>query len=59
LLPSLGIARLRYTAKSGLWSLYSCDSNGRWNRYESLEPSADVRDLLDEVDPDPTAIFWG
>jgi len=53
------IARLRYTTKSEAWTLYWCDSNARWHRYESLKPSADVRALLDEVDRDPTGIFWG
>jgi hypothetical protein len=54
-----GIARLRYTAKSGLWTLYWKDRNARWHRYDLVEPSPDVRPILDEVDRDPTCIFWG
>jgi len=55
---SSGIARLRYTAKSRLWTLYWRDRNQRWHRYDLIEPSADVLRLLDEVDRDPTGIFW-
>jgi hypothetical protein len=43
---SRGVARLRYTTKSGVWTLYWSDRNGRCV-------------LLDEVDRDPTCIFWG
>lgn len=54
-----GIARLRYTVKSGLWALYWRDRNARWHRYDLLDPTPDVRVLLDEIDRDPTCIFWG
>lgn len=53
------IVRLRYTAKSGVWTLYYRDSNDRWHRYELIDPDPNVRPLLDEVDRDPTGIFWG
>jgi hypothetical protein len=56
---SRGVARLRYTAKSGVWTLYWSDRNGRWHRYDLIEPTPDIRVLLDEVDRDPTCIFWG
>ncbi len=56
---SRGVARLRYTTKVGLWTLYWSDRNGRWHRYDLIEPAPDVRVLLDEVDRDPTCIFWG
>ena len=54
-----GIARMRYTAKTGLWTLYWRDRNGRWHRYDLIDPTPDVRLLIDEVDRDPTCIFWG
>lgn len=54
-----GVARLRYTAKTGLWTLYWKDRNDRWHRYDLVEPAADVRLLVDEIDRDPTGIFWG
>lgn len=56
---SRSVARLRYTATSGAWTLYWSDRNGRWRRYDLIEPTPDVRVLLDEVDRDPTGIFWG
>jgi Protein of unknown function (DUF3024) len=56
---SRGVARLRYTAKSGVWTLYWSDRNARWHRYDLIEPTPDIRVLLDEVDRDPTCIFWG
>ncbi len=31
----------------------------RWHLYDLLEPSPDVLVLLDEIDRDPTCIFWG
>ncbi len=54
-----GVARLRYTTKSGLWTLYWSDRNERWQRYDVLQPTPRVLALLDEVDRDPTGIFWG
>lgn len=54
-----GVARFRYTAKSGLWTLFHSDRNGRWHRYDLLGPTSDIRVLLDEVDRDPTCMFWG
>jgi hypothetical protein len=52
------VARLRYTAKSNLWALSWRDRNERWHRYQT-GPVANVRGLLDEIDSDPTGIFWG
>ncbi len=31
----------------------------RWNLYFDADAAEDIRDLLDEVDDDPTGIFWG
>jgi len=35
------------------------DRNARWHRYELIEPSHEITTLLDEIDRDPTGIFWG
>jgi hypothetical protein len=56
---SRGIARLRYTKKRGEWALYWSDRNADWHRYDRVDPSADITVLLDEIDRDPTCIFWG
>ena len=53
------VARLRWTGTTGRWTLYWMDSNLRFRRYEWLAPSPGVSRLLDEVDEDPTALFWG
>jgi hypothetical protein len=53
------IARLRYTQRINAWSLYWRDSNERFHEYDRVPPSRHVSDLLDEIDRDPTAIFWG
>jgi len=55
----LPIARLRYTNASRTWTLYSRDRNLRFHRYDPIQPSANVSELIDELDRDPTSIFWG
>jgi len=52
------VAQLRYDADGHLWSLYWADRNSRWHRYEDLEPGT-VDRLLEEIEDDPTCIFWG
>ena len=54
-----GIAGLRYVAKHGRWTLYWSDRNQRWHRYDLVAPSPNVLGLSDELDRDPTRIFWG
>jgi hypothetical protein len=54
----LPVAQLRYNADSHLWTLYWADRNSRWHRYDDLEPGT-TDQLLDEIDEDPTCIFWG
>jgi hypothetical protein len=39
--------------------LYWRDRHLRFHRYDQLEPSPDISDLLHEIDRDPIAIFWG
>jgi len=41
------------------WTLYWADRNSRFQRYWECDPSSHVRDLLAEIDDDPTYIFWG
>jgi len=56
---SFPVARLRYTAASKSWTLYWRDRNLQFHIYDLLEPSNRVDDLLNEIDRDPTCIFWG
>ncbi|MGC4769893.1 DUF3024 domain-containing protein [Micromonospora sp. DT44] len=53
------VARLRYTKKTGTWTLYYRDRNLGFHRYDLTPPSAKVSVLLDEIGSDPTGIFWG
>ena len=52
-----GAAQLRY--RDGVWTLYWSDRNGKWHVYDLVEPTADLRSLIDVVDHDPVHIFWG
>jgi hypothetical protein len=56
---SLQIARFRYSSTAGLWTLYWQDSSERWHRYGAIGPTPNIQLLLDEVDRDPSGIFWG
>lgn len=53
------IARLAYVAKRSEWTLYWTDRNSKFHRYDMVEPTNAVTDLLAEIDRDPTCIFWG
>jgi hypothetical protein len=55
----LGIAQFRYDPGGNRWTLYWADRNFRWHKYEDLEPNEDFDRLLQEIDEDPTGIFWG
>jgi hypothetical protein len=41
------------------WTLYWRDRNLRFHLYDLLAPSNRVDGLLNEIDRDPTCIFWG
>ena len=53
------IARLRYTKTTGPWEIYWRDRHLKFHRYDRAEPSPEVPELLEEIERDPTAIFWG
>ncbi|WP_433358519.1 DUF3024 domain-containing protein [Micromonospora saelicesensis] len=55
----LPVARLRFTRTTGIWTLYYRDRSLRFHRYDLIPPTTNVVELLDELDRDPTAIFWG
>ena len=52
------IAQFRYD-EDGCWTLYCADRNDRWHEYIETYPLKDIRELIEEVDEDPTGIFWG
>lgn len=55
----LPVAQFRYDETDRDWVLYCADRNGRWMIYGGVAPTRDLHKLLDEVDRDPTGIFWG
>jgi hypothetical protein len=54
----VSVAQLRYSEGTHHWSLYWADRNGRWHRYPGLQPGT-VGEMLEEIEGDPTGIFWG
>jgi hypothetical protein len=56
---SVKVAQLRFEPAAQAWALYCSDANVRWLRYSAAQPSNDIRPLLNEIDADPTGIFWG
>jgi hypothetical protein len=55
----IAIAQLRFDPESGQWRQHFADRNNRWHPYSDREPSANIEDLIAEIDRDPTGIFWG
>ncbi len=53
------IAKIKYEMKSMTWELYCVLSNEKWMRYDGLEPQKDLQKCIDEIEADPTCIFWG
>ena len=53
------VAQLRFDPAGGIWELFCARSSGRWAAYEPAPPTTSVGELLDEIDRDPTGIFWG
>ncbi|MGI8433448.1 MAG: DUF3024 domain-containing protein [Nocardioidaceae bacterium] len=53
------IARLRYAATTGLWSLYWRDRNLKFHVYDRKRPTKSVQALLDYLDDSGDPIFWG
>lgn len=52
-------AKFVYSPTIGGWSLKWRDRNERWHAYEGFEDVAQFRDVLREVEADPTCIFLG
>jgi len=55
----ISVAQFRYHPAKNLWTLYCADRNSRWHMYDEVAPTKSLQTLLEEVDEDPTGIFWG
>jgi Protein of unknown function (DUF3024) len=58
-LDAPAVAQLRYDPADHHWRLYCADRNSRWHYYDMAEPTPHLDELLNEIDEDPTGIFWG
>jgi hypothetical protein len=52
-------ARMKYDAETSAWTLYWFDRYSRAHRYDLFEPHQPIQRVLDEIERDPTGIFWG
>ncbi len=57
--PDSSVARMKHDPEGGGWTLYWFDRNLRAHRYDLIDPNQSIGRILDEVDRDPTCIFWG
>lgn len=55
---SMPIAQIRYTG-DGKWTLYFGDRYGGWTLYFDLEPEQPIDVIIEELEEDPTCVFWG
>ena len=53
------IVRFHYAAARREWAIYWRDRNLKFHRFDLVEPSRHIAELLDAVDNDRTGIFWG
>lgn len=53
------VAQFRYDANKGKWTLYYRTGQNKWHRYSYTSPVKNIRRLVEEVEEDPTGIFWG
>ena len=53
------VAKFTYVDTQGKWRLSCQHRDFRWHTYQALPTASSFAELLDEVDADPTGIFWG
>ena len=53
------IAKFKFDSANHGWSLYWGDRNNKFHLYEDTGRHRRFNDLLEEVNRDPTCIFWG
>ena len=54
-----GIAKLRFIRTAGEWRLFWHRASLKWKSYEPMASSRDMTELVDEIDRDPSACFFG
>jgi hypothetical protein len=56
---SRAVAKFRYSAGKGVWTLYWADRNDKWHRVSSAPAAARIDSLLAQVLADPSGVFCG
>jgi len=51
--------QLRYDPDHFTWTMFWAERNGKWLAYQGLPPTANFERVLEELDRDPHACFWG
>jgi hypothetical protein len=55
----LPVAKFRYVRSRDVWQLFCQHRDLRWHTYEPMPSARTFESLLQEVDSDPTGIFFG
>jgi hypothetical protein len=53
------IAKFQYDPDTLGWQLYSMRATGKWAKYPEIEPTNNLRSLIEEIEKDPYCVFWG
>ncbi len=52
------IAQIRYEG-DGTWTLYFGDRYDKWTLYFDLDSHQPIDVIINELEEDPTCLFWG
>jgi len=55
----MDVAKFTYVGTQREWRLYCQHHDLRWHSYQAMPTASSFGKLLEEVDADPTGIFWG
>ena len=55
----LPVAKFKYVRRRNVWHLFCQHRDLRWHAYEPMRTAGGLDRLLQEVDSDPTGIFFG
>jgi Protein of unknown function (DUF3024) len=53
------IAQLRYDPEHLTWTMFWADQHDKWLAYPGTPPTANFDRVIEEIDRDPYACFWG
>ena len=53
------IAKLQYNPDTLGWQLYWIRASGKWQKYPGLNPTNNLKAVINTVTEDPYRVFWG